>query len=54
MEKIIKNMFNKKTYINGVEATYKDMLWLFANLKSKKDCLKGVRVYSNKMFIYTI
>ena len=54
LNKVLDNIFKKETFINGVKATYQDLVWLFTNLQLGKDFLRMVRVIKNRMFIYTV
>lgn len=53
-KKLLENLFSKETFINGIKATYVDLLWLLKNLEMQADFLKSVRLVKTKMYIYTL
>lgn len=52
-EKIIKDIFEKETFLNNQKASYEDLMWIFSNLILKTEFLFKVINHKSKVLIYT-
>lgn len=52
-KKLLENLFKRETFINGIKASYVDLIWLLKNIELQMDFLKSVRLVKTKMYVYT-